>query len=81
MYMMHDHPLGVHREAGIMAQKIRERYYWKIVYQDCKEHVKTYKECQFQGSSKKNNELHSIPVGRPWERISIDIVGLLSVTE
>ncbi len=24
MYMMHDHPLGVHRGVGIMAQKIRE---------------------------------------------------------
>ncbi len=27
MYMMHDHPLGAHRGAGIMVQKIRERYY------------------------------------------------------
>ena len=63
MYMMHDHPLEVHRGAGTMIQKIRERYYWKIVYQDCKEHVTTCRECQFQGSPKKNNELHLIPVG------------------
>ncbi len=47
MYMMHDHPLGAHRGAGIIAQKIREWYYWETVYQDCKEHVKTYRECQF----------------------------------
>ncbi len=27
MYMIHDHPLGAHRRAGTIAQKIRERYY------------------------------------------------------
>ncbi len=81
MYMMYDHPLGAHRGAGTMAQKIRERYYWETVYQDCKEHVKTCRECQFQGSAKKNNELHPIPVGGPWDRIGIDIVGPLPVTE
>ena len=42
---MHDHPLGAHKRAGTIAQKIRERYYWEIVYQDCKEYMKTYKEC------------------------------------
>ena len=64
MYMMHDHPLGVHRGAGIMVQKIRERYYWETVYQDCKEYMKTCKECQFQGISRKNNELYLISIGR-----------------
>ncbi len=43
--------------------------------------MKTCRECQFQGSAKKNNELHPIPVGGPWDRIGIDIVGLLPVTE
>ena len=43
--------------------------------------MKTCKECQFQGSPKKNNELHPIPVGGPQDRIGIDIVGPLSVTE
>ena len=64
-----------------MAQKIRERYYWKTVYQDCKEHVKTCREYQFQDSSKKNNKLHPILVERPWDRIGIDIVRPLPVTE
>ncbi len=60
--MMHNYPLKTHRGAGIMVQKIKKKYYWETVYQDCKEHVKTYKECQFQGNPKKNNELHSILV-------------------
>src|SRR6266540_41824 len=36
---------------------------------------------QVQASTKRNNELHPIPVGGPWDRISIDIVGPLPVTE
>ncbi len=43
--MMYDHPLGAYRGADIIMQKIRERYYWKIVYQDYKEYVKTCREC------------------------------------
>ncbi len=43
--------------------------------------MKTCRECQFQGSLKKNNELHLIPVGGPWDRIGVNIVGLLPVTE
>ena len=63
MYMMHDYLSGTYRGAGTMAYKIRERYYWKIVYQDCKKHMKTCRECQFQENLKKNNELHPISVG------------------
>ena len=43
--------------------------------------MRTCKEYQFQGSPKKNNELHTIPVGGSWNRIGIDIVGSLLVTE
>ncbi len=45
--MMHDYPLKAYKKAGTMMQKIRKRYYQKTVYQDCKEYMKTYKECQF----------------------------------
>ncbi len=45
--MMHDYLLGAYRGAGTITQKIRERHYWKIVYQDCKEYVKTCKKYQF----------------------------------
>ena len=79
--MMHNHLLRAYKEVGTMVQKIRERYYWETVYQDYKEHMKTCKECQFQGTSRKNNELHPIPVGGSWDRIEIDIVGPLPVTE
>ena len=65
MYMMHDYLLGAYRGAGTITQKIRERHYWKIVYQDCKEHMKTCKKCQFQDTLRKNNELHPILVGGP----------------
>ncbi len=79
--MMHDYPLGVYKGVEIMVQKIRERYYWETVYQDYKEHMKTCKECQFQGTSRKNNELHPIPVGGSQDRIGINIIGPLPITE
>ena len=43
--------------------------------------MKTCRECQFQVNSKKNNKLHPIPVEGPWDRIGVDIVGPLPVTE
>ena len=56
-------------------------YYWETIFEDCKWHVQTCRACQFQGKPKKNNELHPIPIGEPWEWIGIDIVGPLPVTE
>ncbi len=45
IHMIYDHPLGVHKGVKTIVQKIRKRYYWKTVYQNCKEYVKTYKKC------------------------------------
>ena len=56
-------------------------YYWKTIFEDYKQYVQTCRAYQFQGKAKKNNELHPIPIGEPWERIGIDIVGPLPVTE
>ena len=78
---VHDHPTGGHRGPGSISQKIRQMYYWETIFEDCKRHVQTYRTCQFQGKPKKNNELHPIPIGEPWKRIRIDIVGPLPVTE
>jgi len=46
--MMHDYLLGAYRGAGTITQKIRERYYWETVYQDCKAHVKTCRGANFK---------------------------------
>jgi len=43
--------------------------------------MKTYREYQFQDSLKKNNKLHLILVEGPWDKIDIDIIGSLLVTE
>jgi len=43
--------------------------------------VKTCKKCQFQDSPKRNNKLHPILVEGSWDKIGINIVGLLPVTE
>ncbi len=81
LYMVHDHPTGGYRGPGSMSQKIRQMYYWKTIFEDCKRHVQMCRACQFQGKLKKNNELHPIPIGEPWEQIGIDIMRPLLVTE
>ncbi len=79
--MIHDHPIGRHRGSESINQKIQQEYYWKTVYEDCKKHVQICRVCQFQDKSQKNNELYPISIKELWERIGIDIVGLLPITE
>lgn len=81
LYMLHDDPLGGHAGAGRMNQKLRERYFWEKSWHDCKNYVRTCHECQMRGGPQKNNVLHPIPVGDPWDRIGIDVVGPLPITE
>src|SRR6266498_3845355 len=81
LYMVHDHLTGGHRGLGSMSQKIRQAYYWETIFEDCKRYMQTCRACQLQGRPKKNNELHPIPIGEPQERIEIDIIGSLPVTE
>jgi len=79
--MIYDNPIEGYRGPGSMSQKIRQMYYWKTIFEDCKRHVQMCRACQFQGKLKKNNELHPIPIGEPWEQIGIDIMRPLLVTE
>ena len=39
LYMVYNYPIGGHRDLRSMSQKIRQAYYWKTVYKDCKKHV------------------------------------------
>jgi len=43
--------------------------------------MQTCKACQFQEKPQRNNELHLIPIRKPWKRIEIDIVRPLPITK
>src|SRR6266540_3986828 len=50
------------------------------MYEDIRNYVKTCDDYQRRGGLQKNNVIHLIPVKAPFQRIGIDIVGLLMIT-
>ncbi len=62
MYIVYDHLTEGYRGPESMSQKIRQTYYWEMVYKDCKRYMQTCKACQFQEKPQKNNKLHPISV-------------------
>ena len=81
LYMMHKHPTARHLGTDAMYYKIAERYYWDQMYRDIKEYVKTCEECQKRQKGRRKEPLHPIQVGRAFERIGIDLVGPLPITQ
>src|SRR6266540_418171 len=51
------------------------------MYEDIRGYIQTYDACQQRGNSKANNILHLIELKAPFQRIEIDIVGLLTITK
>ena len=80
MKIMHNHLISGHMGINTTYNKIKERYYWNQMYDDIKEYIKTCDTCQRFGKPERNEILHSIEVGQPFERIGIDIVGPLPET-
>ena len=46
LYMMHDHQLSAHFGIKATYGKIKERYYWKGLWKDVEEYVKSCDKCQ-----------------------------------
>ena len=80
MKIMHDYPTAEHMGIDTTYNKIKERYYWNQMYDDIREYIKTCDTCQRFGRPERNEILHSIGIGQPFERIGIDIVGPLPET-
>ena len=51
------------------------------MYKDIRGYVQTCDACQRRGNSRANNILHLIELKVPFQRIGIDIVGLLMITK
>ncbi|GBB98573.1 hypothetical protein RclHR1_32680001 [Rhizophagus clarus] len=82
LYMMHYHELSEHFGINATYKKIKEKYYWKNMFEDIKVYVKTCDSYQRKGKPDKKNELFLIKIKRePFYQIGIDFVGLLLVTE
>src|SRR5437763_13351270 len=81
MFIMHNHETEGHFGKDATYEKIKERYYWKGMYKDIEEYVKTCDACQRRGKQGKKGYLNPIKIGKPFDRIGIDFVGPLMKTE
>ena len=81
LYMMHKHPTAGHLGTDAMYYKIAERYYWDQMYRDIQEYVRTCTQCQVRKKGTRKEPLHPIQIGRAFERIGIDLVGPLPITQ
>lgn len=76
----HDIPIAGHLGSNRMYNRIKERYYWKGMRTDIDNYVKNCKLCQ---SNKAFRKINRSPMQitttstRPFERVSLDIVGPL----
>src|ERR1700722_9670766 len=81
LFLIHNHPTGGHFGTDIMFNKIRDIYYWPQMYEDIRQYVKTCDSFQRRGKKHTKEPLHPLSIERPFQRIGIDVVGPLPITE
>jgi hypothetical protein len=80
MYLLHNHPTGAHLGVDKVFEKIRSQYYWPQMFEAIKDYIRSCDRCQRRGRHRIPGPLHPIPVGEPFSKIGIDIVGPLPIT-
>src|SRR5581483_8904776 len=78
---MHNHPTDAHLGIDKTFEKIRDQYYWPQMFENIKDYIQSCDQCQKCGKYKTPEPLHPIPVGEPFSKIGIDIVGPLPITK
>ena len=81
LYHMHSDPLAGHFSIDETYRRTKIRYYWPQMFNDIRQYVKTCDECQRRGKNRRNEPLHPIKVGQPFDRLGMDIVGPLPKTK
>src|SRR5258705_7462472 len=73
----HDDPLGGHLGFTKTYNKIKSRYYWLGMLKILENYVRTCPDCQGRKQPKMlpAGLLQSIPIGEPWDRVGIDLLG------
>src|SRR6266540_2350586 len=80
LQVLHDSPTASHARVNKIFQVVQQCYYWSQMFEDIRNYMKTCDDCQRRGGLQKNNIIHLIPTKAPFQRIGIDIVGLLTIT-
>src|SRR4051812_27235452 len=77
LYNLHEDSLAGHFVLEETYRRVKIRYYWSQMYEDVWQYVQICDACQRRGKNKRTEPLHPIKVGQPFDRIGMDIVGLL----
>src|SRR6266540_4457578 len=80
LQVLHDSPTAGHAGVNKIFQVVQQCYYWSQMFENIRNYVKTYDDCQRRGGLQKNNIIHLIPVKVLFQRTGIDIIGLLTIT-
>ena len=79
--MLHDSPTAGHARVNKIFQMVQQRYYWSQIFEDIRNYMKTYNDCQRRGELQKNNIIHLILAKVLFQQIGIDIVRPLTITK
>ena len=81
IFMTHNHHTGGHFGKDATYNKISTRFWWKGMYKDIENYIRTCDACQRRDNKGGKGYLNPIKVGKPFERIGIDFVGPLEKTK
>ena len=81
LYSFHEDLLAGHFGFNETYRAISERYFWPQMGDDIKKYVRSCDICQKRQKPVRTEPLHPIKVGRPFDRLGMDIVGPLPITK
>ena len=81
LWMYHNHPTAAHFGVETTYNKIKEKFFWRGMYNDIRKYIKYCDICQRRGKKGESGKLYPIKVGEPFERIGIDFIGPLTPTK
>ncbi|KRX52671.1 Transposon Tf2-9 polyprotein, partial [Trichinella sp. T6] len=81
--LIHNHPTGGHLGVAKSLEKIRQRFYWPQQREDVEDWCRTCDACASRKApqAKARAPMQIQPVGYPFQRIGVDVLGPLEETK
>jgi len=77
---LHDDPLSGHLGITNTFKRANQKYYWPQLFNDIREYIRRCDTCQRRGQPTNQEELHPLAVGKPFDRVGIDLLQLPATT-
>ena len=80
--LAHNIPFAGHLGREKTTQRVLRRFYWPTLFKDVREYCRTCERCQLTGGRNRKVPMIPLPiVGKPFQRIAMDVVGPLPRTQ